>query len=269
MKTVKNFLVLALFSCATMVTSAQGTRLYAGLKAGFGVPHLSAGSTSTPLSEGYSSRLGFYSGIVTEYQSGGRFGLRAEINYSSQGGIRTGMQALPLPSEMLPLWQQLPNFGIKTTPYMYANIKSDAILNYLEIPVMGKLTFNMSPRLNVYVQAGPYMGVRIHAKNITSGSSSIFVDKDGDLPVDAILILAEQPTMGAVSFDNSENITSDVHRFNIGAQGAVGFGLMIGSGKVFIEAGGNYGFIPVQIDKANGSNNTGAGTLTFGYMFEI
>jgi hypothetical protein len=127
----------------------------------------------------------------------------------------------------------------------------------------------MSPRLNLYVQGGPYLGVRIHAKNITSGSSNIYVDKDGDLPVDAILILAEQPTLGAVSFNNSEDITSDIHRFNIGAQGAVGFGLMIGSGKIFIEAGGNYGFIPVQIDKANGSNNTGAGTLTFGYMFEI
>lgn len=269
MKTLRTLFILTLFFCLNLGAQAQGGKFYAGLKGGFGLPHLSAGGTSTPLSEGYTSRLGFYSGIVTEYQSSGRFGLRAEINYSSQGGIRNGIQALPLPAEMQPLWQMLPTFGINAGPYMYANIKSDAILNYLEIPVMAKMNFHLGTRLSVYMQAGPYVGIKVKAKNITSGSSSIYVDKGGNLPVDAFLILAEQPAMGAIPFDNSENITPDIHRFNVGGQGAVGVGLAIGAGKVFLEGGANYGLIPVQIDSANGLNNTGAGTLTVGYMIEL
>ncbi len=268
MKTVKIVLATVLVTFLVVPLGAQG-RFYAGLKAGAGLPNLSAGGTSTPLSEGYSSRLGFYSGLVTEFQSSGKFGIRAEINYSSQGGVRNGMQALPLPPEVAPLWQMLPNFGINPDPYMYANIKSNAILKYVEIPVMAKLSFPLGSRLSFYLQGGPYMGIRLNAKNVTSGSSQIFIDDSGNFPVDALLVLAELPPMGALSFDHTENITSDVHKFNFGAEGAIGVGLNIGSGKFFIEGGGNYGFVPVQIDSANGTNNTGAGTVTFGYMFEL
>jgi hypothetical protein len=263
MKTLRTIIILALFSVITLLTNAQ-PKFYLGLKAGLGLPNLSAGSKSTPLSEGYSSRLGFYGGLVTEYQSEGKFGLRGEINYSCQGGQRDGMQALPLPADLQQLWQL-----ISQDPYMYADIKSDAILNYIEIPVMGKLTFSIGPRINFYLQAGPYVGIRLNAKNITSGSSGIYLDKAGNNPIDAILQLAELPPIGAVPFDNTQNITSDIHRFNIGAQGGIGIGMMVGSGKFFIEAGGNYGFVPVQIDSANGTNNTGAGTVTIGYMFEL
>ena len=57
-------------------------------KAGFGIPSLTTGANSTPLSEDYASRLGFYGGFAAEMQTSKRFGLRAEINYSSQGGKR-------------------------------------------------------------------------------------------------------------------------------------------------------------------------------------
>jgi len=43
----------------------------------------------------------------------------------------------------------------------------------------------------------------------------------------------------------------------------------MGSGKLFLEGGGNYGFIPIQKDDANGNNNTGAGTVTAGYLFQF
>ena len=109
----------------------------------------------------------------------------------------------------------------------------------------------------------------MNAKNITSGSGSIYIDKAGTLPVDAILQLAQMPPVGALSFDHTENITSDIHRFNIGGQGAIGFELIMDSGKFFIEGGGNYGFIPMQKDDANGNNNTGAGTVTTGYLFQF
>lgn len=269
MKTKRNFIILVFVFCGILSSQAQQREFFAGVKAGLGIPNLTAGSITTPLSEGYASRLGFYGGIVTELHTGSHFGFRAELNYSSQGGKRDGLQALPLPAELEPLWQALSLFGITPDEYMYADITSEAILNYLEIPIMAKYRFSLSPRINFYMQAGPYMGFLVNAKNITSGSSAIYVDKGGNLPLDAILIVAQQPPMGDQSFDHTENITSDVHRFNIGGQGAIGFGLLMKSGQFFIEGGGNYGFLSIQKDEANGTNNTGAGTVTVGYLFNL
>ena len=269
MKAIKKWFILFFAICHIFSSYAQSGKYYVGVKAGLGIPNLTAGSKSTPLSEDYSSRLGFYSGIVTEFQTNNWFGLRAEINYSSQGGKREGMQALPLSTEMEQLWQMLPNFGITPDNYMYADIKSEAILNYLEIPVMAKSTFGLGSRINFFLQAGPYIGLLINAKNITSGSSSIYIDKAGTLPVDAILQQGQMPPIGVQSFNHNEDITSDIHRFNIGGQGAIGFELIMNSGKFFIEGGGNYGFIPMQKDDENGNNNTGAGTVTTGYLFQF
>ena len=269
MKEIKKWFILFFAICHIFSTHAQSGKYYVGVKAGLGIPNLTAGSKSTPLSKDYASRLGFYSGIVTEFQTNNWFGLRAEINYSSQGGKREGMQALPLSTEMEQLWQMLPNFGITPDNYMYADIKSEAILNYLEIPVMAKSTFGLGSRINFFLQAGPYIGLLINAKNITSGSSSIYIDKAGTLPVDAILQQGQIPPIGVQSFNHNEDITADIHRFNIGGQGAIGFELVMNSGKFFIEGGGNYGFIPMQKDDANGNNNTGAGTVTTGYLFQF
>lgn len=234
-----------------------------------GIPNLTTGSKSTPLSEDYSSRFGFYGGIVTEFQINSWFGLRAEINYSSQGGKREGMQALPLSTEMDQLWQILPEFGITPDKYMYADIKSEAILKYLEIPIMAKFSFSLGSRINFYMQAGPYMGLMFNAKNITSGSSNVYIDKEGNLSVDAIIEQAGMSPIGKQSFDHNEDITADIHRFNVGGQGAIGFGLIMDSGEFFIEGGGNYGFISFQKDDTNGTNNTGAGTITIGYLFQL
>ena len=269
MKTKRHWFTLAFAVCCILSIHAQTFKYYAGAKAGFGIPNLSAGSISTPLSQDYVSRYGFYGGIVAEIQTASWFGLRTEINYSSQGGQRNGLQALPLDPQMQLLWQALPLFGVTPDNYMYADIKSEAVLNYLEIPVMAKLVFSLFPRLKFYLQAGPYLGILIKAKNVTSGTSEIYIDKDGTLSIDDILQQVQFPAIGQQSFAHTEDITSDVHRLNMGGQGAAGFALNMGSGKVFIEGGANYGFVPIQKDNANGNNNTGAGTLTAGYLFQF
>lgn len=269
MKTIRKWLLLAFTVCSVLSIHAQSTGYYAGVKAGFGIPNLTAGSQSTPLSEGYSSRLGFYGGLIGEIQGESRFGLRAEINYASQGGKRNGLQALPLSADLEQLWQLLPQFGITPDKYMYANITSEAILNYLEIPVMAKYTFNFGPKFSFYLQAGPYLGLMLNSKNVTSGNSKIYVDREGTIAVDDILQQAGMQPVGEQSFDHTENVTSDIRRINVGGQGAAGFGLIVGSGKFFVEGGGNYGFIPVQKHDVNGNNDTGAGTVTIGYLFQL
>jgi hypothetical protein len=269
MKTKRNWVILILAFYCILSSHAQSVKYFAGLKTGFGIPNLTAGSKTTPLSKGYSSRIGYYGGLVAEIQTSSRFRLRAEINYSSQGGKRKGVQALPITSQLEPLWLALPLFGVTPDNYMYANIRSDAILNYLEIPLMAKFIFNLVPGVHFYLQAGPYLGILINAKNVTSGESFLYIDKDGTLTIDDILAQAQFPVIGQQSFDNTQNITSDVHRLNAGGQGAAGFEMDMGSGKLFLEGGGNYGFLSIQKDEANGTNNTGAGTVTLGYLYQF
>ncbi len=269
MKTTKKLVIVIFLFCTLMSASSQTSGYSLGIKAGLGIPNLTAGSVTTPLSEGYASRLGIYAGFVAEYQTENWFGLRAELNYSSKGGQREGMQALPLLTEMQPLWQMLPGLGITPDEYMYADIKSEAIINYIEIPVMAKSSFKLGSKINLYLAAGPFVGFLLNAKNITSGSSGIYVDKAGQISVDAILELGGLDPLGSLPFDHNEDITSDVNNFNVGGQGALGFEYVMDSGKLFIEGGGNYGFIPIQKDEANGSNNAGAGTVTVGYLFNL
>jgi hypothetical protein len=258
-----SFLIFSLLGFSAV--NAQHNNFSIGLKAGVGIPSLTSGKKSTPLSEGYSSRLGFYGGLVSELSMSENFGFRAELNYSSQGGLRKGMQAMPIPAEFAALWQTyLPDYK-----YIYADIKSEAILNYIEIPVMAKFRVHPGRKFDFYVQAGPYVGVLLNAKDITKGNSSIYLDKAGNIPLDGVLALAGLPTVGEQSFDNTQDITSDIHRINAGLQGAVGFSMKTGNGEIFIEGGGNYGLLQIQKDEANGTNNTGAGTVVLGYLFSF
>ena len=58
--------VLTMAFCCVISSNAQSVTRFIGIKTGFGIPNLTAGSITTPLSEGYSSRVGFYGGIIAE-----------------------------------------------------------------------------------------------------------------------------------------------------------------------------------------------------------
>jgi hypothetical protein len=66
-----------------------------------------------------------------------------------------------------------------------------------------------------------------------------------------------------VSFDQTSDIKSDLKNFNWGIQGEVGLEVRVSHrSNIILTAGGNYGLIKIQKDKANGENNTGAATVT-------
>jgi len=71
-------------------------------------------------------------------------------------------------------------------------------------------------------------------------------------------------------FDELEAIhltTGEIKKFNFGIQGGIGVSMLFANeSKLQFSIGGNYGFIPIQKDEANGKNNTGAATVTLGYM---
>jgi hypothetical protein len=262
-------LIPALLMVGILSVSGQSLRYYAGGKAGFGIPSLAPGSKSTPLREGFGLRLSYYGGLVLEVQSDKWLGFRTEINYSSQGGERNGMQAMLLSNQLKEFWDILTKAGVKHDNYMYVNLKSEEIFNYIEIPLMAKCTFGAGSRFNFYLNSGPLIGILLHTRSITKGVSSIYLDKEGITPVDKYLQLQGKSVLGLQTFNNDSDVTGSTNNLNFGWQGSLGFEVILRSGKIFVDFGGNYGFVPVQKDQANGFNTTDNGIITIGYLVKL
>lgn len=225
-----------------------------GLKAGLGIPNLTSGSAANPINSGYGSRLGLNAAVQVEFHFSKHFSIQPQLEYSEQGGKKNGTQAFAVPTEM----QQLFPAG-GAPPYLYANYKSVAKINYLMLPVLAKYRIDTRGKWGAYAAAGPFVSLLLSAKNITSGSSAIYLDAKQTQPL----------PIGNQSFDNTENIKNDLHPFNAGISGHIGFNYKLANGSMFIEGGGNYGFFNIQKDKANGENRTGAAEVTLGYQFRL
>ena len=248
----KPLLLFAFILLLFHVTKSQNSTL--GVSGGISIPNLTAGgSESNPLNTGYKSRLGPDASIFGEYQISSIFSVEMRAEYSSQGGKKSGMQAFPTPPAMAAMFP-----GGQAPPYLYANFESEAKLNYLLVPVLAKFGWNVhnSP-LRIYVDAGPFAGFLLSAHQVTSGSSIIYADQKG----------TQQLTPGAQSFDANNDIKDQLNTFNFGVSGNLGVAYKFNSSKIFIEGGGNYGFLNIQKGTANGKNNTGAGTLILGYGY--
>jgi|GEM_PF-3242789 len=89
---------------------------------------------------------------------------------------------------------------------------------YLEIPLLARYTFNLAGALGlsrVYVDAGPYFGFLLSAKNTTGGMSSLYLDKSG---TPLLLPPAGQP-LPPVDFTASTDVRSDIQKVNTGITG--------------------------------------------------
>ena len=230
-------------------TTAYAQQIDLGVRGGISIPNLTAGgSEENPLNKGYSSRQGPDFGILGEYHVNKLFSIEAMISYSSQGGKKNGLQAFP---SMAPP----PN-----PTYLYADFKSQAKLNYLMVPILAKFGWNLGPTspLRLYVDAGPFFGFLLSAKqDISGGTTTIFLDEKGTQPA------------GQQNFDRTVDIKDQLNTFNFGVSGNVGLAYLFGRNQVFVEGGGNYGFLNIQKGSANGKNNTGAATASIGYAYRI
>lgn len=244
MKKKSAFLLLIVTILISTLSDAQNFTL--GVRSGLSIPNLTAGgSEKNPLNTGYKSRLGPDEAITGEYHISSLFSIEAMLEYSSQGGKKTGIQAFPNPQGSQPL-------------YLYANFKSEAKMNYLLVPVLAKFGWNLSSHspVRIYFDAGPFAGFLLSAHQVTSGSSAIFLDPKGTQPV------------GPISPFNADNdIKDQLNTFNFGVSGNVGFAYNFSKSNIFIEGGGNYGFLNIQKGTANGKNHTGAGTVALGYGY--
>jgi hypothetical protein len=250
MKKILITITLLLF----LVLSKTQAQNSIGIKAGISIPNLTAGgSEQNPINSGYSSRLGpdfsvFYNAGVSKV-----FSLVTQLEYSSQGGKKDGFQAFTTPPEYAQYFP--PN---QVPPYLYADYKSQAKMNYLMLSELGKLNWQLGKsHYSFYIEAGPFGGYLISAHQVTSGTSDVYADEQKQMKLTA--------QTGAASFDNKQDIKDDLHKGNFGVEGDVGFALNFSSGSLFIEGGGNYGFMNIQKGSENGKNHIGAATIRLGY----
>lgn len=248
----KRIITIAFFIISIISINVSAQSLTIGVRGGIDIPNLTNGGHQTPLSTGYSSRFASDFAVLGEVGITRKFSIRAMVEYSEQGGKKDGLQAFATPPQYAQYLNQ---------PYVYANYKSTAKMNYILIPVLAKVSWNLgnvSP-LSLYVDAGPFVGFLISAHQITSGSSLMYADAGEQNP------LSNQ----MVNFDANTNIKDQLRKNNWGISGNIGLALHFRRNSVFIEGGGNYGFVNIQKYKADGENHTGAATITVGFTHKL
>ena len=90
---MKKFLIITVFTVLiTCVLCAQDVKF--GIRGGMNMTNM-ATAKSTPLSEGYNSRMASAWSLFTELQHNPTVSFRFGVDYSGLGGKKNGLQALP------------------------------------------------------------------------------------------------------------------------------------------------------------------------------
>jgi len=215
----------------------------AGLKGGLSLPNLTSAGGGSDVSKGYKTISGPDFAVFADYALSEKFSLEADLEWSTQGGQKTGLQTIPAIPDLA---QYFP----PGTQYLYANFTSTVRLQYLILPVMVKCTMKLgrSEKWKLYVDGGLFGGLLMTANASASGSSKVYLDKEQTRPLGSL----------SVNFDSTGNIKNQLHKGNFGIEGNLGLLYQLSSTAVFLEAGGNYGFIDLQKNSQNGINHTGA-----------
>ena len=66
-----------------------------------------------------------------------------------------------------------------------------------------------------------------------------------------------------------KDIKDERQSTNFGIEGNVGMSFRFGANSIFVEGGGNYGFLNIQKGSQNDKNNTGAATAVIGYSYRF
>jgi Outer membrane protein beta-barrel domain len=245
------FLIILLF---IVNTSARAQVGQFGVKGGLSLPNLTSAGGASDVSKGYKTISGPDFAVFGSYTLSEKFSLEADLEWSTQGGQKSGLQTIPAIPD-------LAQFFPPGTEYLYANFTSTVRLQYLMVPLMIKYTVDLgrSDKWKFYVDGGVFGGLLITANASASGSSKVYLDKEQTRPLGSL----------AVKFDSTGNIKNQLHKGNFGIEGNLGLLYQMSSTAVFIEAGGNYGFIDLQKNSQNGINHTGALIFRVGLSFKM
>jgi opacity protein-like surface antigen len=243
---------------ASLVFAQDEKENYIGVKGGISIPQLSGGDDNE-FSRDFKSRVAPNFGAFVELGVTRKFSVQTEVNYAGQGGKRVGIQPITQSPPGLP---PLPN-GL----YYYGDFKNEAVLNYLEVPVMAKYKFGKKEKPKLYVNGGVFYGRLLSAKTITSGSSTLYLDRDGQVPV---LLPPNGDPIPPIPFDAETDIKNDVNKNNFGFTGGGGIEIPFGKNYFLIDARVSRGIKNIQKDTArNGNSKTGNLVISVGYAFNL
>ena len=100
----------------------------------------------------------------------------------------------------------------------------------------------------------------LHAEEKTRGSSYIYEDPQGNQPI----------SPSPVDFTSNTDVTSDIHKFNVGVTGGIGISQSFGGKNlVFLDGRFEYGLVNIQKYSEDGKDNTGNVLISLGYSRRI
>jgi len=252
------FLIICILFIFSNSTQAQRWKL--GVKSGLSISSLSQKEDNI-YADKFESKTDLELGILTEYLLKDKWSLQLELLYTTRGGKREGLQ--PIPPDNIPtqLAAVLPNGVIP-----YANFDNKSNPRYLEIPILVKYTWGTNWKF--YVNAGPYIGFLINAKQKTRGNSSIFLDSKGQVPLQVPTPIG--PMAITSSFDQETDIKDNLENINFGIQGGVGLIKKLNeNNELFFDIRGSKGFIPIQKDEVVGQTTVGGLVFSVGYVYKF
>lgn len=273
-------LLIAIF----LLSEVSFAQVKIGAKAGYSVGRITDNSDNI-YTEDYKSTSGVDFGIMFEFPVSDLFSLQTEILYTQRGGDRTGMQPIPTAAledfgsvDQLNYMLSLQGKGpVDDSNPLYADFNNISELNYIEIPIMGKLGWGETWRF--YVEAGPYIGFLVKASQNTSGTSLITLDAAGQDP----LIVANpnydpsNPSSGPLwvpvppqSFDAETDTKDELNTLNFGFHAGTGLIRKIADKhEVFVGFRGSWGAKSLQKDEVFGDSHVGGLIFSLGYMFTL
>lgn len=226
-----------------------------GVHGGISIPNL-RGKETDIFSRGFTSREGPYFGLTAEFGLGPRFSLAVDLNYTSQGGKRAGMQ---------PITMDLPE-GLPIPPgtFLYADFDNETILDYVEVPLLGRFAFGR--RLRGFLEAGPYIGYLVRARALTAGTSALYLDEAGTMPI--VVPPATDPLV--VDLGAETNVRDSLEKLNVGIAGGAGVLVPLGPGDLVLEARFQLGLTTIQKNpETDGNTQTGAIVVSLGYALPL
>jgi hypothetical protein len=226
-----------------------------GIKGGLSLPNLSSSGGSS-VSKGYKTISGPDLGLVVEYKIAKKISIETGLEWSTQGGQKSGLQTIPASPELAQYFP--PGSNVQ---FLYANFTSTVRLQYLMLPLLIKYTVNLdhTGHWKLYGDAGLFGGLLTTANASAAGTSQVYYDKQETNRVSSV----------PVQFDSTGDIKKQLHRGNFGVEGNIGGLYHLKSISYFIEAGGNYGFINLQKNSRNGINYTGALIFRLGLLYDL
>jgi hypothetical protein len=223
-----------------------------GVKGGLSLPNLTS-TGGSDVSKGYKTISGPDFALVADYNLSEKFSLETSLEWSTQGGQKSGLQTIPASPELAQYFPPGSN-----ALYLYANFTSTVRLQYIMLPVLTKYNINLGDRgkWKLYIDGGIFGGLLVTAKASAVGSSKVYFDKNEIQEVGNV----------TVQFDSTGDIKNQLHKGNFGVVGNLGLLYQMKTISIFTEGGGNYGFINLQKNSLNGINHTGALVFSIGIL---